>query len=81
MTLLSSAEHAFLFRFDWFHSVVSTGKSSEHIKLVVADLSWKACVCKGLCPLHEIIETYALQVCFTNQEFEVQICSKECYFP
>ena len=27
--------------------LVSTGKSLEHIKLVVADLSWKACVCNA----------------------------------
>ena len=27
------------------------------------------------------LDTNALQVCFTNQEFVVQICSKKCYFP
>ena len=26
-------------------------------------------------------ETNDLQVCFTNQKFVVQICSKKCYFP
>ena len=29
----------------------------------------------------KICRTNALQVCFTNQEFVVQICSKKCYFP
>ena len=28
-----------------------------------------------------LLVTYALQVCFTNQEFVVPICSKKCYFP
>ena len=49
---------------------MSTGKSLEHIKLVVADLSWKACVCKGLCPLHGIMETYF---------YAYALCKYKCY--
>ena len=41
------------------------------MKLVVADLSWKACVCtKGLCPLHGIMETYF---------YAYALCKYKCY--